>query len=631
METAWHWLIWFLFHRVTRYVASWAVCVIALYLSGYYAWESFDDPRRRDGNNGHTTIDFGGQWLMGAMLVEGQGPHLYHRGPQRYLLHRYFPYEDEIPDERRPEAEKGKRDAEELMSWFMGRDSGPDESGVVPKVEGYEIIGSFLGPLAVSDGLEAAVSAAAREEWWTEEHVRTAAAPHIGGPLYPPVHSLYMAPLALLRPRAAYRTNQMLCLVWALAGGLGVSYLTRRKLWWPVATVVIVVYPGFKGAILLGQNAPLTLCILIWGWALLARGHPIAGGIVWGFFAFKPVWAAVFFLVPLLTGRVRFCLAMLSTGVVLGLATVPFVGIHSWLDWLSVGREAAKVYNTDQNWIFLSRDLLGIPRRWLLDFSLPGSQRDRLAPAVVGWTLWALVLELTLMLTVLRWRQRRETTGPAPAFLFLGAWMLCYHFMYYDSLLSILPFFLLCAEPRRFLEPILIAFVPLPGGRLPTDLNSYYRPRLPGEYPSPVPLLPAGHRNWMVLNRMAPTVLLLMIAVEHLFTPLNLGVSVTGYWSPGPREATIQWEETTGPEPSAKKVVTATGKWPERPFKISSSLYGEGQPWDTYVLIFLWVWCGGLWLRSRPALVRVETLPQSVADVILVPLDDPISPAIRPA
>ncbi|MFM8274396.1 MAG: hypothetical protein ACKODX_18990, partial [Gemmata sp.] len=34
---------------------------------------------RADGNGGHAQIDFGGQWVMGRMLVTGNGRHLYHR------------------------------------------------------------------------------------------------------------------------------------------------------------------------------------------------------------------------------------------------------------------------------------------------------------------------------------------------------------------------------------------------------------------------------------------------------------------------------------------------------------------------------------------------------------------------
>lgn len=603
---------------ILRYVTAWVVCLNALVLAGNHAWIAFGDSRRRDGNYGHTAIDFGGQWLMGALFVQGHGPHLYHRNQQRQVLLRAMPYEDEVPDEERldpdkrdPDMSKGKRDADKLMSWLMG----------VDRQETADTFASFLTPLAAPDPLGATLLLTAGQGEWAPERVQAATAPVIGGPLYPPVNALYTAPFGLLEPHIAYRVNQMLCLVWALLAGLGISYLTRGKFWWPIATILILIYPGCKGSILLAQNSLLTLVILVWGWALLTRKHPIAGGMVWGLLAFKPVWAATFFLVPLVTGRPRFCLAMLGTGAFLGLLTLPFVGFQPWLEWLYVGREAAALYNIDQNWVFLSRDLLGIPRRWMLDFSLPSEQRDRIEAALAGWALWGIVLTATLLLAFLRRKQLRQTTGPAPAFLFLAAWMLCFHFMYYDVLLSVLPFFLLCAEPRRFLEPTCIAFLPLSAGHLGAEVASYYRPGLPEEYPEPVPLVQAGHRHLLVLNRMVPNVLLLLLAVEHLFGPLGLGVSLTGFWSPEPREATIQWEATTGEVETATQIVTTTGKWPEHPFKVASTPFMEGQPWDTYVLIFLWMWCGVLLLRSVPDQTKFELAPDSVVDVILVPVD----------
>src|SRR5687767_11506651 len=78
-------LIRFVLPPTTRYVLAWllALGLAAGYL--HWAWHYFDEPRRRDGNLGHVWIDFGGQWLLGRMIVEGRGEQLYVRGPQREL------------------------------------------------------------------------------------------------------------------------------------------------------------------------------------------------------------------------------------------------------------------------------------------------------------------------------------------------------------------------------------------------------------------------------------------------------------------------------------------------------------------------------------------------------------------
>jgi hypothetical protein len=223
--------------------------------------------------------------------------------------------------------------------------------------------------------------------------------------------------------------------------------------------------------------------------------------------------------------------------------------MQSWFDWLEVGRLAAQIYKTDQNWIFLSRDLLGIPRRWLFTFN-DNEHRDGnwLLPAWIGWGLILLVLEGTVRLVFLRRQQARSPDGPPAAFLFLGAWMCCYHFMYYDVLLGFLPLGLLFTDPRRYLKPLLLAVVPLRRSLADPGLIAYYQPALPRGAIRPSPWLRPAYGQIWVLNRMAPTLFLLLVAVQHLFPLFNWGCHY-------------------------------------------------GQPWDTFCLMWLWLWCSWQWLR----------------------------------
>jgi hypothetical protein len=93
-----------------------------------------------------------------------------------------------------------------------------------------------------------------------------------------------------------------------------------------------------------------------------------------------------------------------------------------------------------------------MPRRWL-DFESDWiARRDDVTTAVIGWSLLATVFALTVWFAILRWRQARAVTGAPAAFLLLGAYMCCFHFMYYDVLLSALPVFLLFTEPWRYVE-----------------------------------------------------------------------------------------------------------------------------------------------------------------------------------
>ena len=569
-------------NRLFYYALAWGVAVLVAKVSLYAAWHSFDNSylnaHRSDGNSGHTAIDFGGQYVMGRLLLEGHGRDLYNRNSQRLVLSEIYPARDQDP-------KADRSDVENLMYWMMGTDD-PD----APRV-----FASFLTPLAARDGPEAVAYLAAGRHEWTEDVLEHARARRVGGPLYPPVNALLTGPLALLPPRTAYRVQQVNNILLAFLAGLGVSVLSRRGIWWPTATLVILLFPGFMGSLNLGQNATLTLTILVWGWALLARGRPGWGGAVWGLLAFKPVWALAFFLLLLLTRRWRTSLTMLATGAALGLVTLPFVGVHSWLDWLHVGKEAAVLYNTDRNWVFLSRDLLSIPRRALLDFQEPSGREpvryadphgpsfwwyylcgDRevpgwLVPTLAGWALLVAVLELTVRLAAFRKEQSRAVTGPPAAFLLFGAWLCCYHFMYYDVLLVALPVFLLFPEPGRYLEPLYLVVVPL-GGAFGARLNGYHGPRRPDALPPRPPLLPLGYRNIWVVNRMFPTLTVLLLLTQPLGPVLGLG----GYYGP---------------------------------------------PWDTFLVLALWLWAGWRWLRMPPA---APTPSPPVAKGAEVPLALPV-------
>jgi hypothetical protein len=539
----------FLVHPIPRYVVSWLVAGAVAWQCTANSWDAFRDDKRPDGNSGHTAIDFGGQWIMGRMLVTGQTHFLYERNHLRNEIRAGYPRALEAPGQKNPD-ENG------ILGSFMGGDN-PD----TPKT-----FASCLLPLGAGRGVgPALVAAAAERRYWQPDALGQAAKPWVSGPLYPPINAFVYYPLGLLPPQEAYRAMQIALLAFALLAGLGVSRLMGGRIWLPVATALVIIYPGFSGAQTLGQNSPITLTILIWGWVLLAAGRPVGAGMVWGLLAFKPVWALAFFLVPLFTHRWRMCLAMAATGLAQVALTLPWVGVEGWLNWFEVGRLGANHYNVDQNWIFLSRDLLGIPRRLMLDFSdaTPMSKRDRPEAALVGWVFLLLVLEITARLVTVRRDQMRAVTGPAPAFLLLGAWLSCYHFMYYDVLLSLLPLFLLFAEPRRYFEPRFLGWEPLvfwyPPELAPWRVATTQGRSPPGRVRGGVAsflALPGANYGW-IANPFALLALVFVVLNEQVLEP-------NPDWFP-------EWL---------------------RIFKI------YGFPWNTVCLLVLWLWCAWLWVRQ---------------------------------
>ena len=498
----------FLLRTRVRWVICWIIVLVSAGVTTVAAWRAFNEAERRDGNRGHATIDFGGQWLMGRMILEGQGRRLYLRNYQRPLAQHFYPRGGESPKEQ-------TSDAEALMECLAGTDD----------PEAPKVFAALLSPLAASNLLEETAALASAQTTWTEERLDHATAPRIGGALYPPIHAVYYAPLSLLRPRIAYRVMQGIVLALAFFAGWVVQRMTEGRVWWPVASLFVFMFPGFPGCITLGQNGMFSLTLVLVGWWQLMRGREVLAGLCWGLLAYKPVWATAFFLVPLLTTRWRMAASMAVAGIVQIGVTLPIVGWENWLNWLQIGQSAVEEYKRQENWIFLSRDLLGLPRRWLLTFedSLakdvvwrtgdPSPTVDGVAEApwhhpllsFLGWGLWTLVLSATLLVAWRCRRRRKELTGPFPAFVLTGVVLTCYHFMYYDFVLAGLPVLLLFTEPRRYLQ-------------------------------------------WRFQTLVPPVLLLLMLSL-----------------------------------PALNSLIDPAFRFP---------------PWDTFVLLFLWMWCGYRLLKA---------------------------------
>jgi arabinofuranan 3-O-arabinosyltransferase len=492
----------FLFRPGPRYLACWVLALAFAAFAAREAWTCWDDPQRGDGNWGHGTIDFGGQWLMGRMIWEGRGRELYDRRAHHQVVEAAYPPEDGRPA-------PAKSDADELLGWMVASDEADS---------------------------------------------------HLGGPLYPPVQGMLFAPLGALPPRTAYRLLQGIVLVLVFVNGWLAERLTGGGVWWPVAAAVLMLFPGFNATINLAQNSLFSLTLLAAGWWQLRQGHPWRGGILWGFLAFKPVWAAAFLLMPLLTRRWKFAAAMVLTGGALSAATLPLVGWQTWLDWLAVGRLAAADYARQENWIILSRDLLGIPRRWMLHFQ-DGIARDpqpwaHIATAL-GIALWLSVVAATVVVSI--WRRRRVggLAGPGAAFLLLGAYFACYHFMYYDVMLAALPVVLLFTDPRRAwpLRRVRLLRGPGTAARLAALDPGHVRPREP-DWAEGITTLPPP-AEWRPL---APSVLVLVFKPRwllNLVPPLLLVGMLLG--------------------PPVCFLFDPTYHFP---------------PMETFCLLALWLWCG---------------------------------------
>jgi hypothetical protein len=538
-------LVRILLNRRLLYISAWCFAValaVGRIINGHLCFQDrrpLGDPERRlDGNHGHTSIDFGGQWIMGRMLARGFGKELYSRPRQWEVAEQAYPRDCAAPKAKRS-------DAAQLIQHFMGYDN-PRWLWMAGGVS------ALAGP---GDPFGRAAAALRAEPILTKELLDELTHPKrpdgIGGPLYPPIHAFIMLPFALGDyPQDSYFVMQYVQMLLCFVAGLGVSRLSRGRFWWPLASALILVYPGCRGVIDLGQNSALSLALLIWGWAALARGRPTLGGLLWGCLAFKPVWAASFLILLALLRQWRMAGAMALTGAGFILATLSFVGIESWLNWLFIGQEAARIYNLDANWISLSRDVLGIPRRFFIDFDLPRDDRENLMALVLSWMLWAFVFEVTLRVYFLRARRSIPFTGPLPAMLILATWMCTYHFMYYDSLISAFGVCVLIADPRPF-----------------------FRARALNEervFEEVFTSLPANKRSLWLVNSFVLTAIALLIFHENVTQPMKFEITGVAY------SMTSKRVLEDGTTEMAPRLVVGTS---------------DRYPWDTVIILAIWTWC----------------------------------------
>lgn len=605
----------FVSHRLTRLAVCWLVCFGVAVMRWVHAYQCFDSPRtnenssaaeqdraRVDRNNGHTWIDFGGQYVFGRTAAHGHWRELYHRDALRRTANAAYPLDlqspgvqkyhnrlDLLPPDLKPE--EVKPDAARLLRSMMGDDIEDKRNEKLSQMIGSAFAGGTGNPFATVAGVQHADELVAKDQ---ADETPVLGRPVIGGPLYPPVHAIYYYPLGLIRDsQLAYRLFQLFSIASVFGSGLAVRYLSRGRIWWPIATTVLFLMPGMRPGFDLGQNHAITLLIVLTGWAVAARASEFGGGMVWGLLAFKPVWGLAFILAPILLRKWKFVAGTAVAGISICLATLPLVGIEGWKNWLAVGQSAASLYNVDENWINLSRDVSGIPKRLYLDFSKPKTEvadptvnmmsnvllgSIGVATVVVGTfgggvlrRAWVLTKRRGLWAATTDFLSGRTTSyiGLRAGFLLLGGWLCCYRFMYYDSALISVGLAALLAYPRWTMA----------GWR--GQLREVDQP-------------PVRRRTFMFVNSFPLSMLVLLLITDTvlLYSGNQATFANDAFQKevPDTSGATATKRATDGTTTTVPKTI-----WTHRQLRIR---FDYNQPLETFFTIILWGWCGWRLLRN---------------------------------
>lgn len=319
-----------------------ALCVAAKTVE--YAWWC----------SGHVTCDFAGQWLIGRMIGQGRGYQLYLVAPQRAVL-----------------------------------------------AQGYQ-----------GEHLELMYRDLLLKGMWNSRENSTLPKSEIEGPLYPPVWGLVTQFWAWLPPEPAHRVVVLIYSLLGFAAAWCVQVATDGRLRTGEAALAIWLFPNCYHGLVLGQNPLVTVFLIAAGLALWRRGWVLAAGLVWGLLVYKPVFFVALFWLPLVLLAWRMALGMGLSALALVLATLPFLlppaPTHTrtgdghrqpiwqrlvywdepanawrvaltwqrlseawevWRRWWQVGQRAADVYDRDENWVWMSRDLYALPRRPIWDWA----------------------------------------------------------------------------------------------------------------------------------------------------------------------------------------------------------------------------------------------------------------------
>ncbi len=153
----------------------------------------------------------------------------------------------------------------------------------------------------------------------------------LGAFFYPPTALLLYAPLGLLSLQHAALLMAFLNVALGVCAGWLLGRLT--PLGTAVGIAVVLLFPGFFFAYALGQNGPLTLCLILGAVLASRKGRPLLAGLLLGALAFKPSWLlAASWLWIVMPRPKRVLLGMAAAIAALTVASLPTGAWGSFLD-----------------------------------------------------------------------------------------------------------------------------------------------------------------------------------------------------------------------------------------------------------------------------------------------------------
>ncbi len=258
------------------------------------------------------------------------------------------------------------------------------------------------------------------EEVWPLRNQR------LGVFFYPPPAAFYYAAIAWLPRGVGCGVNACLCVVFAAWNAWLLRDLTGGKVSWAAGTLVILAFPPFFANYALGQNAMLSMTVVVTAWWLAERDRELLAGMLIGLFVCKPNWLAAVGWIPLVHGRWRLLAGIAAGGAATILATVAVIGTEPFIAYVDLFRQVAAMHELPGYVLRLKCSSLGMFRKW---FGV-GHTAD-----VLGWGCAGLVGLITVWLVRGRWKPGTVEGRTAMACCLMAALWVNPHLNDYDLML----------------------------------------------------------------------------------------------------------------------------------------------------------------------------------------------------
>ena len=269
----------------------------------------------------------------------------------------------------------------------------------------------------------------------------------IGGWLtYPPVQAVLYAPFGILSPPVAQWWMVQLSLGAVIATALALRRSISGGVPVSVAILTLLLQPAFFSNVAIGQNAAVTLAIIVVGWSLLVQGKDVSAGLVWGLLAFKPTWGLAICWVPLVTKHPKAYWGLMTSGLFLVMVSIVVCGGDAWGNWLEIARKIETGYSLEPKWVWMRRDLVGLVQHIFGQCS-----------QLVSWGISGLVVLVTAV--TLRKSSASVSNGIGGSLLFSAIVLTCPKFMYYDVLIATPAFLLAFSEWKNLTRTAVIVLV----------------------------------------------------------------------------------------------------------------------------------------------------------------------------